>query len=107
MPPSRTVAPYSPPRTLIGARDGRSAQAAPTAFHTGYEPARSRGERVVLDARPQQAVRVPADLVVAGEHTAGLAVTREEEDVRRTALHDACPHRAPAGGDQAVGPGLE
>ena len=32
MPPSRTVAPYSPPRTHLGARNGPSARTAPTAF---------------------------------------------------------------------------
>jgi transposase-like protein len=32
MPPSRTVAPYSPPQTPPGARDGRSARAAPAPF---------------------------------------------------------------------------
>ena len=47
MPPSRTVAPYSPPQTRSGARDGRSARAASAPFHTGYQPARAlqQGDR--------------------------------------------------------------
>jgi hypothetical protein len=45
MPPSRTVAPYSPPRTLLGGRNGPSARTAPAAFHTGYQPARTLARR--------------------------------------------------------------
>src|SRR5262249_34359293 len=51
MPPSRTVAPYSPARTPTGVEAGRGSQAASAAFHTGYkrdrglEPATAQGDQ--------------------------------------------------------------
>ena len=50
MPPSRTVAPYSPPRTPSAARDGPSARTAPTAFHTGYQHASRACNRQIRKA---------------------------------------------------------
>jgi hypothetical protein len=45
MPPSRTVAPYSPPRTQTQPQRGPSARTAPAAFHTGYQSAGARQPR--------------------------------------------------------------